>query len=67
MLGRHALMIPLVGAFWWKRATAFGTNFSTVWGGILFVLGDFILHRAGVKVSWPSYPECLYVAESVLA
>ena len=54
------MLIPLVGAFWWKRATAFGANISVI-GGVLFVLGDFILHRAGVQVPWPSYPHSLYV------
>ncbi len=54
------MLVPLVGAFWWKRATAFGANISII-GGVAFVLIDFFLHRMGIQVPWPGYPESLYV------
>lgn len=54
------MLVPLVGAFWWKRSTTLGANISII-GGISFVLIDFILHRAGIAVPWPSYPKSLYV------
>lgn len=54
------MLVPLVGAFWWKKATAAGATASTL-GGLLFVIGDFVLHRMGVSVPWPGYPKSLYV------
>jgi len=54
------MLVPLVGAFWWKRATRVGANLSTLVGA-LFVVIDFILHKAGVNVPYPGYPKSLYV------
>jgi SSS family solute:Na+ symporter len=58
------MLVPLVGAFWWKRATRVGANLSTLVGA-LFVVIDFILHKAGVNVPYPGYPKSLYVGFSL--
>jgi SSS family solute:Na+ symporter len=54
------MLVPLVGAFWWKRATKVGATLSTA-VGFGFVIIDFILHKAGVNVPYPGYPKSLYV------
>ena len=54
------MLVPLIGAFWWKRATKVGATLSTL-VGFAFVIIDFILHKAGVNVPYPGYPKSLYV------
>ncbi|MBY0221617.1 sodium:solute symporter family protein [Sporosarcina aquimarina] len=46
------MFVPVIGAFYWKRATARGATWSAL-AGTIFVLFDFILLKVGKPIPWP--------------
>lgn len=55
------MLVPIVAAFYWKRANGHGASWSAL-SGSGFVILDFALRELGVSVPWPGEPYSLLIA-----
>ncbi|MBQ0826856.1 sodium:solute symporter family protein [Streptomyces tagetis] len=55
------MLVPIVAAFYWRRANGYGASWSAL-SGSGFVILDFALRELGVAVPWPGEPYSLLIA-----